>query len=202
MERLPESLKALVQQLARLPGLGPKSALRAAMTLLKWPESETRRLGLAIHELRDRLHLCSRCGALTERDPCPVCLDPERDPALLCLVAEWDSMLTLEEGALFPGRYLILGGLLAPLDNMGPDNLEFDRLLARLSEGEISEVILALGATVEAETTASHIRALIGRRFPQIRVTRLAQGIPLGAEVKFMDRETLRQSLRYRQELA
>lgn len=198
--RIPEPLKALIEQLARLPGLGPKSAMRAAMTLLKWPESETRRLGTAIHELRDKLRLCSRCGALTESDPCPVCADPARNGEQLCLVSEWDSMVTLEEGAFFRGRYLILGGLLPPPD-MNGDSLDLDRLLARLGEGEVKEVILALGATVEAESTASFIRGLLGRRFPQVRVTRLAQGIPLGAEVKFMDRETLRQSLQYRQEL-
>ena len=175
--------------------------MRAAMTLLKWPERETRGLGQAISELRDKLHLCSRCGALTESDPCPVCADPARSDEQLCLVSEWDSMLTLEEGALFRGRYFILGGLLAPLENMNADALELDRLLARLAEGSVTEVILALGATVEAETTATHVRDLISRSFPAIRVTRLAQGIPMGAEVKFMDRETLRQSLRYRQEL-
>lgn len=201
MERLPEPLQALVQQMARLPGLGPKSAMRAAMTLLKWPETETRRLGMSIHDLRDRLSLCSRCGALTENDPCPVCADVTRDNTLLCLVAEWDSMLTLEEGAFFKGRYFILGGLLAPLDNVHADSLEFERLLARLAEGQVQELILALGATVEAETTAMHIRSLLGRTFPGVRVTRLAQGIPLGAEVKFMDRETLRQSLQYRQDV-
>ena len=110
--RIPEPLKALVEQLARLPGLGPKSAMRVAMTLLKWPEAETRRLGKGIHDLRDNLRLCSRCGALTETDPCNVCSDKERDDSLLCVVAEWDSMLTLEEGAFYKGRYLILGGLL------------------------------------------------------------------------------------------
>ena len=199
--RIPEPLKALVEQLARLPGLGPKSAMRGAMTLLKWPEAETRRLGKGIHDLRDALHLCSRCGALTESDPCPVCADPERDDSLLCVVAEWDSMLTLEEGAFFRGRYLILGGLLAPLDNLSAEHLELDRLTSRLAEGRVREVILALGATVEAETTGALIRGLINRRFPEVLVTRLAQGIPLGAEVKFMDRETLRQSLQYRQEV-
>ncbi len=199
--RIPEPLKALVEQLARLPGLGPKSAMRVAMTLLKWPEAETRRLGKGIHDLRDALHLCSRCGALTESDPCPVCADPERDDSLLCVVAEWDSMLTLEEGAFFRGRYLILGGLLAPLDNLSAEHLELDRLTSRLAEGRVREVILALGATVEAETTGALIRGLINRRFPEVLVTRLAQGIPLGAEVKFMDRETLRQSLQYRQEV-
>lgn len=199
--RIPEPLKALVEQLARLPGLGPKSAMRVAMTLLKWPEAETRRLGKGIHDLRDALHLCSRCGALTESDPCPVCADPERDDSLLCVVAEWDSMLTLEEGAFFRGRYLILGGLLAPLDNLSAEHLELNRLTSRLAEGRVREVILALGATVEAETTGALIRGLINRRFPEVLVTRLAQGIPLGAEVKFMDRETLRQSLQYRQEV-
>lgn len=198
--RIPEPLIELVRQLARLPGLGPKSAMRAAMMLLKWPESETRRLGASIHSLRDKLHLCSRCGALTETDPCPVCGDPARDDGLLCLVTDWDSMVTLEEGAFFRGRYLILGGLLPPPDMAG-ESPDLDRLLSRLAEGRVREVILALGATVEAENTATFIRGLVGRRFPGVRVTRLAQGIPLGAEVKFMDRETLRQSLQYRQEL-
>ena len=200
-KRIPESLKAVVEQLARLPGLGPKSAMRVAMTLLKWPEAETRRLGKGIYDLRDALHLCSRCGALTEADPCPVCADPERDDSLLCVVSEWDSMLTLEEGGFFRGRYLILGGLLTPLDNLSSEHLELERLTDRIAEGQVREVILALGATVEAETTGTLIRGLIGRRFPDVRVTRLAQGIPLGAEVKFMDRETLRQSLQYRQEV-
>ena len=201
MQRLPEPLLAIVDQLARLPGLGPKSALRCAMTLLKWPESETRRLGKALHDLRDNLHMCSRCGAVTEQDPCAVCADPARARDVLCLVADWDSMLILEDGGFYKGQFLILGGLLAPLDNVHPDNLEMDKLEARLSEGEVSEVILALGATVEAENTASFIRLRLSARFPRIRVTRLAQGIPLGAEVKFMDKETLRQSMRYRQDL-
>ena len=138
--RIPDPLKALVEQLARLPGLGPKSAMRVAMTLLKWPETETRRLGKGIHDLRDNLRLCSRCGALTETDPCSVCSDKERDDSLLCVVAEWDSMLTLEEGAFYKGRYLILGGLLAPLDNLSAESLELDRLTKRLEEGQVRQV--------------------------------------------------------------
>ena len=202
MQRLPEPLLAIVDQLSRLPGLGPKSAMRCAMTLLKWPEAETRRLGKALHDLRDNLHMCSRCGAITEQDPCAVCSDAARARDILCLVADWDSMLILEDGGFYKGQYLILGGLLAPLDNVHPDSLEMDKLEARLHEGELREVILALGATVEAENTASFIRLRLNARFPHIRVTRLAQGIPLGAEVKFMDKETLRQSLRYRQDVS
>ncbi len=201
MYPLPEPLQAVVDQLARLPGLGPKSALRCAMTFLKWPESETRRLGRAIHDLRDNLRLCSRCGAPAEADPCGICADPGRTDELLCLTADWDSMLTIESGGFYAGRYLILGGLLAPLDNVHPETLELERLDARLAENAVREVVMALGATLEAESTAVHIRSRLTSRFPHIRITRLAQGIPLGAEVKFMDKETLRQSLQYRQDL-
>jgi recombination protein RecR len=197
--RVPEPLQVLVEQLARLPGLGPKSAMRTAMTLLKWPIAETRRLGANIGELRDRLHLCARCGGLCDRTPCPICADPSRAADTLCLVAEWDSMLTLDEGGFYRGQYMILGGLLTPLDNRGVDSLELERLSVRLAEGEVRELILALGATVEAENTATFVRNFVTPRFAHVRITRLAQGIPLGAEVKFMDRETLRQSLQYRQ---
>jgi recombination protein RecR len=198
---LPEPLKDLVEQLARLPGLGPKSAMRAAMALLKRPEAEARRLGKSLCELRDHLHLCGRCGGLSDTDPCRLCADPERQTGVLCLVAEWDSLLTLEEGNFYRGQYLILGGLLAPLDHSPAEMLEMDRLLRRLEEGLVTELILALGTTAEAEATASYVRDAVNRRFPAVRITRLAQGIPRGAEVGSMDRETLRQSLRYRQEL-
>ena len=201
MQRIPEPLQAVVDQLSRLPGFGPKSAMRAAMCFLKWPEAETRRLGTSIYELRDRLHLCPRCGSLTEVTPCPLCQDAARQRDSLCLVADWDSLLTIESGGFYTGQYLILGGLLAPLDNITPDTLEVGRLEDRLAEGEVTELIFALGATIEAENTASFIRARIKARFPRIRVTRLAQGIPLGSEVKFMDKATLQQSLRYRQEI-
>lgn len=201
-QHIPEILKTVIGQLTKLPGLGPKSAMRIAMTFLKWPESETRSLGKSIYELRDKLGLCSSCGALSDSNFCFVCADSERLDELLCIVSEWDSMVTLENVGFFQGRYMILGGLLAPLDNMGLDKLEIDRLINRLNKGEVKEVILALGSTIEAETTSTMIYSLINKRFPYIRVTRLAQGIPLGAEVKFMDKETLRQSLQYRQELS
>lgn len=202
MRKIPEPLQAVVDQLARLPGLGPKSALRCSMTFLKWPEGETRRLGLAIHELRDKLHLCGSCGALADSDPCPVCADPSRNRDQLCLVADWDSMLVIEDGAFFKGQFFILGGLLAPLENIHPDSLDVEKLDKRLAQGEVSELILALGATVEAENTASYIRTRVQARFPHIRISRLAQGIPLGAEVRFMDKETLRQSLQFRQDMS
>jgi recombination protein RecR len=172
------------------------------MALLKWPESETRRLGASIHDLRDTLRLCSRCGGLCATDHCDVCADAGRARDILCLVSEWDSMLALDEGGFYHGQYFILGGLLEPLAQKSPGMLGIDRLALRLAEGEVKELVLALGATLEAENTVSFIRRLAADRFPHLKVSRLAQGIPLGAEVKYMDKETLRQSLQFRQELA
>ncbi|MFP5239746.1 MAG: recombination mediator RecR [Acidobacteriota bacterium] len=201
MAGLPKPLADLVGELSKLPGLGPKSALRAALTLLKWPEERTRGLGRSIHDLRDSLFICSGCAGLAESDPCPICADPRRTQESLCVVSEWDSLLALEETALYKGRYLILGGLISPLDGVEPGSLEIERLQARLNEGHVSEVILALGTTLEAEATASYIKNLLERQYPGVRLTRLAQGIPLGAEVKYVDKETLRQSMVHRQEL-
>lgn len=198
---LPAPLAELVEQLARLPGLGPKSALKAAMTLLEWPRGRAETLGEAILRLRERLCLCERCFGLSETPVCPICADPTRSSAELCLVPQWDAVMLLEETAQFTGQYLVLGGLLDPLEGVSAGQLRFDALRARLAEGTITECILALGATLAAETTASHVKNLLAREFPQVRLTRLAQGIPLGAEVKYVDKETLSQSLRYRQDL-
>ncbi len=200
-QELPAALSDLVARLSRLPGMGPKSALRTAMTLLSWPEQQTRELGECIAGLRDRLHLCRRCGGLSSGDICPICADPARRGDQLCLTADWDSLLTLERGGFYRGQYLILGGLLNPLENAGPEKMDLSRLRERLAEGEVKELILALGATLEAENTASFLQAFVQSSFPGLRITRLAQGIPLGSEVRHMDAETLRQSLEYRQEL-
>lgn len=201
MQKLPKPLLDVVEQLGKLPGLGPKSALRAAMTLLQWPGERSRELGRSILELRERLCLCSRCAGLSETEVCPICADPARDEESLCLVSQWDSVLALEETGLYRGKYLILGGLLDPLEGIAPAHLEFNRLAERLAEGSVMELILALGTTMQAESTASHVKNMLARSHPSVRLTRLAQGIPLGAEVKFIDKETLRQSMTYRQDI-
>lgn len=201
MENLPKPLRDVVEQLSRLPGIGPKSALRIALTMLKMPRERAEGVGQSIIDLRSRLCLCERCAGLSESSPCPMCSDPVRDQTQLCLVAEWDSLLALEEMGLYRGQYLVLGGLISPLDGTGAENLEFDRLRTRLAEGEIVELILALGATLESEATATYIKNMVESSFPQVRVSRLAQGIPIGAEVKYMDRETLKLSLMHRQEI-
>ena len=198
---LPKPLRDVAAGLARLPGLGPKSGLRAALHLLRADKADAEALGRAILEMRDKLTFCSSCGVLAETDPCRLCADPCRDDAQLMVVSDLDSQLALEEGGFFRGRYFVLGGLIAPLDDSPAEKIDFPRLLDRLQQGHVRELVLALGATLEAETTASHIKNLVEGRFPDVAVCRLAQGIPLGAEVKFMDRETLRQSLEHRQKL-
>ena len=201
MDKLPGPLKDVVERLTRLPGIGPKSALRIGLHLLKLPQDSAQDFGRSIIELREKLCLCEECASLAETSPCPLCADPARHRDQLCLVADWDSLLSMEELGLFKGRYLVLGGLLSPLDGVGPGSLEFGRLRKRLAGGEVTEVILALGATLESETTASYVKNMVEADFPEVAVSRLAQGIPMGAEVKYMDRETLRQSLLYRQKV-
>lgn len=201
MRQLPQTLQVVVDQLATLPGLGPKSALRVALTLLKWPKERTRELGRGILELRDKLCLCGSCAGITDEDPCSICSSPTRRGSQLCLVAEWDSILTMEQSGVYQGLYLVLGGLLSPLDGVKPENLEMARLRARLGQNQVREVILALGTTMESEATGSYIKNLVEREFGHIQVTRLAQGIPLGTDLKYIDQETLRQSINHRQQL-
>lgn len=201
MQNLPGPLREVVEQLSSLPGIGPKSALRIALTLLKMPRERAAGVGQSIIELRERLCLCDDCACLAESSPCAICSDPARDSGQLCVVPEWDALLAMEEMGVYRGRYLVLGGLLSPLDGIDPGQLEIDRLRRRLGSGDFSELILALGATLDAEATASYVKNLVESEFPDVSVTRLAQGIPIGAEVKFMDKETLKQSLVHRQKV-
>lgn len=201
MQNLPGPLKEVVEQLSSLPGIGPKSALRIALTLLKMPKERAGGVGQSIIDLREKLCLCEECACLAEGSPCNICGDPGRDDDQLCLVPEWDALLAMEEMGVYRGKYLVLGGLLSPLDGIEPGHLEIERLRRHLTSGRITELILALGATLDAESTASYVKNLVESEFPHVNVSRLAQGIPIGAEVKFMDKETLKQSLVYRQKV-
>lgn len=201
MQNIPGPLREVVEQLSSLPGVGPKSALRMALTLLKMPRERANGVGQSILDLRENLCLCEECACLAEASPCAICADPSRETDQLCVVPEWDALLAMEDMGVYRGRYLVLGGLLSPLDGVSPANLETDRLRRHLRAGHVRELILALGATLDAEATASFIKNMVEAEFPGISVSRLAQGIPMGGEVKFMDRETLRQSLVHRQKV-
>jgi recombination protein RecR len=193
------SFDRLLAALERLPGIGPKSARRLAHHLLAATETEAESLVGALRDARERTRACSLCHSLTEQDPCAVCSDPARDARLLAVVEEAADVEILERTREFRGRYHVLGGALAPLRGIGPDDLHVADLLERIGPGEIGEVLLATNPNVEGETTALYL----ARRLKPlgVKVTRLAFGLPVGAALEFADEVTLSRSLAGRREM-
>jgi recombination protein RecR len=189
-------IEALTQALARLPGLGPRSARRAVLHLLKKRETALAPLLRALETVNERLSTCSTCGNVDTTDPCAICADPRRDQRSLCVVEEVADLWALDRSRLFPGRFHVLGGRLSALEGVRPEDLSVDRLIARLSAGGIDEVVLATNATLEGQTTAHYIAERL-EGFP-IRITRLAHGLPVGGELDYLDEGTLAQALRAR----
>ncbi|HEY0116574.1 MAG TPA: recombination mediator RecR [Allosphingosinicella sp.] len=189
-------LDALTQALARLPGLGPRSARRAVLHLIKRRETALRPLLAALGAVADRLSVCGICGNVDTRDPCAVCSDSRRDPKLLCVVEEVSDLWALDRSRLFPGRYHVLGGRLSALEGVRPEDLGIDRLVARVAAGGIDEVVLAMNATLEGQTTAHYLADRL-ERLP-VRLTQLAHGLPVGGELDYLDEGTLAQALRAR----
>lgn len=192
-------IERLIQLLARLPGLGPRSARRAALTLIKKREGLMAPLAAALSDVLEKIVECRVCGNVDVRDPCSVCTDSGRDPKLLVVVADVADLWALERVGVLNARYHVLGGVLSPLDGVGPDDLNLAKLLARVHEGEIAEVILALGATVDGQTTAHYVTDLL-RDLP-VKVTRLAQGVPVGGELDYLDEGTLSAAIRSRTQM-
>ena len=189
-------IERLIALLGKLPGLGPRSARRAALALLKRKDQLLVPLAQALAEAGARVKACSTCGSLDTCDPCAVCSDPARDGALLCVVEEVGALWALERGGSFRGRYHVLGGLLSALDGVGPHDLRASELVARASDGTVREVILALPATVDGQTTAHYLtERLAGLNVP---VTSLARGVPVGGELDWLDDGTIAQALRAR----
>jgi len=191
-------LERLIQLLARLPGLGPRSARRAVLHLMKKREALMLPLAEAMVKAADSVTLCSSCGNLDTRDPCGICQDPTRDPKLLCVVEEVADLWALERSGAFKGRYHVLGGTLSAIDGRGPDQLNIGTLVARVSEGEkrVEEVILALSATVDGQTTAHYISERLAAA--GVKVSRLAHGVPVGGELDYLDDGTLTAALKAR----
>lgn len=201
MQNIPEALRVIVEQLQQFPGLGPKSALRCALFLLDLPEVNVKQLGHNIASLRDVLFRCKHCGVLADTEVCSICCDTTRDEQTICIVSEWDSFLSIENAGFYKGRYLVLTPTHSNSAGTHIDSNDIQRLHRILRNNMVREIILGLGTTLEAENIATYFNTFIKKDYPSIQITRLAQGIPLGAEVKFMDKETLRQSMRYRQHL-
>ncbi|WP_157217723.1 recombination mediator RecR [Flavisphingomonas formosensis] len=189
-------IETLTQALARLPGLGPRSARRAVLHLLKKREAAMAPLLRALEAVNERLVTCHVCGNVDTTDPCTICADPRRDARLLCVVEEVADLWALDRARLFPGRFHVLGGRLSALEGVRPEDLAIDSLIRRVAAGGIDEVVLAMNATLEGQTTAHYIAERI-ESFP-VRLTQLAHGLPVGGELDYLDEGTLAQALRAR----
>jgi recombination protein RecR len=189
----------LIQHLAKLPGIGEKTAARLAFHILRAPAEDAAALGAAIVELRARIKLCGVCCDFTEEDPCPVCRDQRRDATLVCVVAQPQDVVAVERTGGYRGRYHVLHGVLSPLDGIGPDDLRIAELVRRVGQGETREVIVATNPSVEGETTAVYLAKLL--RPLGVRTSRIATGVPMGGELEYADRLTLARAIDGRREI-
>jgi recombination protein RecR len=189
----------LIEELHKLPGIGPKSAQRLTYHLLRAPAEDARALAQAILEVKEKITLCSVCQNVTDADPCSICDDPTRDSTSLCVVEEPLDILALERTRSFKGRYHVLHGVLSPMDGIGPDDLKIQELLDRLRSGDVTEIILATNPNLEGEATAMYISRLL--KPLDIRITRLARGLPMGGDLEYADDVTLTRALEGRQEV-
>ncbi|MGD9470669.1 MAG: recombination mediator RecR [Novosphingobium sp.] len=195
-----QEIESLAAALARLPGLGPRSARRAVLWLVKRRETSLVQLLEALAAVRETLVECATCGNVDTRDPCGLCADSRRDPRALCVVEDVADLWALDRAKLFTGRYHVLGGRLSALDGVRPEDLSIGRLLDRVRAGGIDEVVLAMNATLEGQTTAHYIAERL-EGLP-VRITQLAHGLPVGGELDYLDEGTLAQALRARRPVA
>ena len=189
-------IERLIQLLARLPGLGPRSARRAALHLIKKREQLLGPLSDALRVANDRIAVCDNCGNVDTTEPCAVCRDPRRDASVLVVVEDVSDLWALERSGAVNGLYHVLGGVLSPLDGVRPEHLNIDPLIARASDPAVRELILALNATVDGQTTAHYVTELLGHL--PVRVTKLAHGVPVGGELDYLDEGTLSAAIRQR----
>lgn len=192
-------IERLIQLLAKVPGLGPRSARRAALHMIKKKEQLMGPLAVALAEAVEKVTVCSVCGNVDTVDPCSICTDPRRDGSVVIVVEDVSDLWALERAAAMNAKYHVLGGTLSPLDGIGPDDLNIKALVDRVAEGGVAELILAVNATVEGQTTAHYITDQLSGF--DVRVTRLAHGVPVGGELDYLDEGTLAQALRARRPL-
>lgn len=195
-----DALERLIGELARLPGVGRKTAGRLAYHLLQQPADRMPALAAALRDVAERVHPCARCGAPTEDEECHICRDPRRDRTVICVVEEPSAVAVLERAGAFRGVYVVLGGRLSPLEGIGPEALRIGLLSRRIDDGGVSEVILATNSSLEGEATATYLQQLLGRH-AGIRVSRLARGLPVGGELEYVDGVTLSHALTAREAL-
>ena len=197
MQYFPASLQNLTDQFARLPGIGGKTAQRLAFHVLELPQEEAQAFADAILEAKRRVHTCPICQNLTDREICPICDDPTRDRSVICVVAEPKDVIAMERSREFNGVYHVLHGVISPLNHVSQDDLKIKELLTRVGQGEVREVIMATNPDTEGEATAMYISRLL--RPMEIKVTRLAYGVPVGSQLEYADEVTLSRALKGRQ---
>ncbi len=192
----PPPLEKLIEQLSRLPGIGQKSATRVALYILRSQRELAENLAKSLMEVKDKIEFCSTCFNLTDENPCSICRDQGRANGIICIVEGPGDQLAIEESGIFKGRYHVLHGVLSPLDGVGPEDLKIGELLDRLDREQIEELILATNPTTEGEATASYLAKILTDK--GLKLTRIALGVPMGGDLKYMDSMTLRHSLKSR----
>ena len=195
----PESLVRVIEELQRLPGIGPKSAQRLAFHILRTPREQAERLAAAIRDVKDRVTYCSTCNNITDADPCEYCRNTERDQRTICVVEEPQNVSGIEKTREFKGVYHVLMGAISPLQGIGPDQLKIKGLLARIGDHNVSEVILATNPNVEGEATALYLARLL--KPLGVKVTRIAMGVPVGSDLEYADDVTMHKALEGRREV-
>lgn len=196
---LPEPITALTTALSKLPGIGPRSAERIALHLVQAETGAVKQLADAIVQARERIHFCTTCGALTEKSPCAICDDPRRDASLICVVERAVDILSIEKSATYRGKFHVLGGKISPLDGVEPEDLRITDLEQRLATEPIKEIVIALGTDVEGDATGYYLAKRLAR--PNLKISRIAHGLPAGTGLEFADELTLSRALEGRREM-
>jgi len=196
MKAYAQPIKKLISELGKLPGIGEKTAARLANYILRSTEDDVKKLAESIIEVKRKIKLCRICLNLTEEDTCHICHDTTRDKEVICVVEDPDALAAIEESGGFRGTYHVLHGALAPLDGIGPDNLRLGELIKRINEGSVKEVIIATNTNVQGETTALLLTRMLKEK--NIKLTRIAMGMPMGGDLKYIDKMTISKSLEFR----
>ena len=199
MQVIPPALERLITDLNKLPGIGRKTATRLALYMLRRPAAEAKNLASDLIVLHETIHLCQQCFTFSETDPCVICGNPNRNPRLVCVVEEPGDQIAIEKTGVFRGTYHILHGVIAPMDGIGPDELKIRELRQRVASGAVEEVLIATSSTVPGEATASYLADIL--HGANIRLSRLACGIPMGMDIKYADEHTLAKAIESRQSL-
>ena len=187
MNSFPESVNKLIRELSRLPGIGQKTAQRLTFHILKSDQNDVERLARSLMDIKSKTDSCTICGAITETDPCGICNDSKRDDYLICIVEDAQDIYAFEKTNSFRGKYHVLGGVISPLDGIGPDDLNLEKLYSRVESG--TEIVLATNPSIEGDTTALYLAKVLTKK--KVKITRLARGIPVGSEIEYMDEITL-----------